>query len=525
MVNRITTDDLLSSASLFKSTYSLQAAFEADPSRVERFTFRAPHMLADLSKNIWDATIQAQLCQWARDADVEGRRAAMWAGEPINHTEGRAVEHVRLRQQDAAGAWTLSIDWLDLVESLRQSGRWTDVVHLGVGGSALGPELALQALASTATVGVLGRMQVHVVGNIDGHEIEQLQARLNPETTLFVVVSKSWSTLETRLNAQLFLQWMAAMGRGNWAEQAVAITAYPAKAQADGYRKVVGMPVTVGGRFSLWSAVGFSVALALGRQAFEALLRGAKTMDTHFVQTPLEHNLPVQLALLDVWYATFMQWPTRCVVPYHHGLRRLPAYLQQLEMESNGKRVGHDGSPLPHTTAPVTWGDVGASSQHSFFQWLHQGTQPTPVEFVLVAKASHPWPDHQRWLNANPLAQAQALMMGRTAGPNQRSGHQDYPGNRPSTLLVLDEMSPQALGALLAMAEHRTFVSGVMWSVNSFDQWGVELGKQLANRIESALATGNTEGLDPSTTQMVRWLRDGQTAAMQIMLDSPLHDL
>lgn len=486
--------------------FHLAAALQADPDRVTALTLRAPHVMADLSKNLWDAPVRSALLALAQSRGLAQQRAAMWAGAAINQTEGRAVQHVHLRMPAGQGLSDSVLPVLDVAEDIVQQRRWTHLVHIGVGGSGLGPELCLQALQPYAQ----SNIQVHVVGNVDGHELHQVLAQLDPAHTLFVVVSKSWGTLETRLNAQAARQWLEADGTQQWADHALAVTACPQKAQAEGYHQVLTMPETVGGRFSLWSAVGLPLAVILGRQGFQDLLRGARDMDEHFYHAPLESNLPVHLAALDVWYATFLQLPSRCVVPYHHGLRRLPAYLQQLEMESNGKRVGTDGQPLPYLTAPAVWGEVGSNSQHAFFQWLHQGPQRTPVEFLLVAKAQHAWPEHQRWLHASALAQAKALMDGKPAGPEQLAGHQDFLGNRPSSMLLLKDLSPTSLGALLALYEHRTFAAGVFWGINSFDQWGVELGKQLAQTIEPALVHGQTAGLDASTAQLVQWLRHWQ---------------
>lgn len=489
-------------AKYYTSYFNLSEVFQAHPERVHALTFQAPHVIADLSKNLWDETVLSVLLALAQSCQIEQQRDAMWAGRAINYTEQRAVQHVHVRMPAGSGLSCTVQPVLEAAERIRQQPRWAHLVHIGVGGSGLGPELCLQALQPY----VQSNIEVHVVGNVDGHELQQVLAGLDAARTLFVVVSKSWSTLETRLNAQAARQWLEAHGRC-WAEHAVAVTASPQKASADGYEQLLEMPETVGGRFSVWSAVGLPLAVVLGRQGFEALLHGAHDMDEHFRHAPLETNLPVNLALLDVWYATFLNMPSRCVVPYHHGLRRLSAYLQQLEMESNGKRVDADGQPLIYNTAPVVWGEVGSNSQHAFFQWLHQGQQRTPVEFVLVARAHHGWPEHQRWLHASALAQAKALMDGRQAGAGQLPGHQDFPGNRPSSLLVLEDLSPASLGALLALYEHRTFAAGVVWGINSFDQWGVELGKQLAQAIQPALMHGHTLGLDASTAQMVQWLR------------------
>lgn len=495
--------ELQAQAADFFKHFELLKAFNGDNQRAQRFTLKAPHLVADLSKQLWDEPLRQRLLAFAEASGVAARRDCMWRGETVNTTEQRAVEHVHLRMPPGNGYRHLTDSMLDMAELVRHDPRWTDVVHLGVGGSALGPELVLQALEGQEE----SRIKVHVVGNMDGHELHHLLLRLRPASTLFVVASKSWSTLETRLNATEARHWLEADGALSWADHAVAVTAYPAKAEAEGYRMVLRLPESVGGRFSVWSSVGMPVAVQYGRKAFEDLLAGAHEMDEHFRLAPALQNVPINLGLLDVWNASFLRMDSRCVVPYCHGLRRLPAYLQQLEMESNGKQVAYTGKPLAYATAPAVWGEVGSNGQHAFFQWLHQSPQRTPVELVLVAKAAHGLSDHHRWLNANALAQAQALMQGQVAGSNQLSGHQDFPGNRPSTVLLLDDLTPKSLGALLALYEHKTFVAGVLWGVNSFDQWGVELGKQLAKSIEPALKTGNTQGLDPSTANLVHALR------------------
>ena len=495
--------DLQQQASIYEEAFNLGEAFTADPDRASRFSRSAVGLQADLSRNLWDEALLHRLLDLAEESGFTAMRAAMWGGEAINGTEGRAVEHVHQRLPCRTDGGNAAGPVLAMADSIRQAGRWSHLVHIGVGGSGLGPELCLQALWDEAD----SPIDVRVVGNVDGHELDQALRGLDPKRTVFVVASKSWSTLETMLNADKARAWLGQDPLASWAEQAIAVTAKPEKARADGYEHVLTMPESVGGRFSIWSAVGLPLAVALGRKGFEDFLQGAAEMDTHFHDVPLAQNLPVLLGLLDVWYASFLKMPSRCVVPYHHGLRRLPAYLQQLEMESNGKRVDRAGLPLSHATAPAVWGEVGTNSQHAFFQWLHQSTQRVPVEFILVARARHPWPDHQRWLHASALAQAKALMEGSTPGPGQLPGHEDFPGNRPSSMLILEDLSPRSLGALLALYEHRTFVAGAVWGVNSFDQWGVELGKRLAKAIEPALAGGDVSDLDAATANAARMLQ------------------
>lgn len=493
-------------SAFYAKDFRLNVAFTDDPDRVAGLSWSAPGLHADLSRNLWDAGLVSDLLALAERCDVAGLRDAMWEGEPINRTEARAVQHVHQRMAEHRGAGSPTAMMLEAAERIRGDACWTHLVHIGVGGSGLGPELCLQALCDAIETPI----DIRVVGNVDGHDLHQALRGLDPTRTVFVVASKSWTTLETRLNAAKARAWLEQDGLARWEDHAVAVTAKPEKALADGYRQVLEMPESVGGRFSIWSAVGLPLAIALGSKGFEGFLDGAREMDEYFHSEPMTENLPVLLGLLDVWYATFLKMPSRCVVPYHHGLRRLPAYLQQLEMESNGKRVDVAGRALSGATAPAVWGEVGTNSQHAFFQWLHQGAQRIPVEFVLVARACHPWPDHQRWLHASALAQAKALMEGCQAGPGQLAGHEDFPGNRPSTVLVLDDLSPRRLGALLAMYEHRTFVAGAVWGINSFDQWGVELGKRLARTIEPALMGEAMDSLDPATARLVTRLRQLQ---------------
>lgn len=479
----------------------------SDPERFNALSLSAPHVFLDCSKALWDESVLADLLQLARAAQLESRCADLYDGAVVNVTEQRPALHVRLRGLLAnAGA---EEDWLDglqamlgLAQRLRAEGRFTDVVHIGIGGSSLGPELVLQALHPFSQ----GGPRVHVVSNMDGHDLHQVLQDLTPATTLFVVASKSWSTAETQRNMLSAQAWLRAGGVLDWSGHFVAVTARQWLAREAGFVHTLHVPEGIGGRFSVWSAVGLPVALAVGPDVFKRLLAGAAEMDEHFAQAPLERNAPVWLGLLDVWYSSFMRFPGRCVAPYHHGLRRLPAYLQQLEMESNGKRVCANGQPLGCLTTGMVWGEPGSNGQHAFFQWLHQGTQRIPVDFIAARKASHGLPEHQESLLANALAQAQALMQGAKAGPGQLPGHQDFPGNRPSVFMLLDELTPESLGALLALHEHRVFVAGTVWGINSFDQWGVELGKSLAQDLRTRIDTGDTRGLDASTAGLLRRL-------------------
>ena len=490
--------------------FDLRAAMAAHgPERVATLCADAPHLRIDTAKQAWSPEVLTALCTAAQQMSLPQQREALLAGGVVNVTENRPAVHAHWRLKVAAavragGALPASLQaMLDVAEHIRARPNIDDVVHIGIGGSSLGPEMALQALQPFATA----RQRVHVVSNLDGHDLHQTLQPLNPQRTLLVVVSKSWSTAETLRNAESAIAWLRAGGVADVAPHMVAVSSKPELAQRMGAGTVLDMPDGMGGRYSLWSAVGLPLAVALGAQGFVQLLQGGADMDDHFATTPLPRNAPVLLGLLDVWNSTLLGLQGRCVAPYHHGLRRLPTYLQQLEMESNGKRVGTDGQPLAYATAGLTWGEEGSNGQHAFFQWLHQGTQSMPLELLLVKHPEHPLPGHHTALLASGLAQAQALLLGHTAGPGQLPGHQDFVGNRASTIIGLDRLTPTSLGALLALYEHRTFVAGVLWGINPFDQFGVELGKTLATQLEPRLQSGNTDGLDASTAQWVQWAR------------------
>ena len=489
--------------------FDLRQAFAAEPKRFQQHSVRAPHMLVDLSKNLWDEPVVEQLLALAIQMGLPERRSQLLNGEIVNHTEHQAAVHAALRLAFTSGTVpalpAMAKNCADLsamlamAETVRADVTVHDVVHIGIGGSSLGPELALQALRPYWRT----QQRIHVVSNLDGHDLAETLAQCHPAHTLFIAASKSCSTFETLQNLRSATGWLQQSGI-NPSDRVVAITANPDVAQVTGLKHILRMPADLGGRYSVWSAVGLPVAVAIGAVGFRELLAGSAAMDSHFAQTPLAHNAPVLLGLLDVWYSSFMRMPMRCVAPYHHRLRRFPAYLQQLDMESNGKTVRQNGDVVGYSTGMALWGEAGTNGQHAFFQWLHQGPQRTPVEFVAASQAEHALPGHHTPLLANAVAQAQALMLGSKAGHGQLPGHQDFPGNRPSTFLLLDgALSPSALGALLALYEHRTFVSGVAWGINSFDQWGVELGKELAKDILQRFADGNRQGLDESTAGLL----------------------
>jgi glucose-6-phosphate isomerase len=501
--------------------FDVRAAFAFDARRFETFSQSAPHVFADLSKNLIDSATQQLLFDLGRQTGVAQHRDAMFAGAAINTTEQREVLHWLLRNPALArvdtaqaAAKNVAVEGLSnelaqvhatleamlaYAQTVRTDDAITDVVNIGIGGSDLGPQMAVLALDEF----VLPGKRFHFVSNVDGYELAAVLKRVKPASTLFLIASKTFTTIETMTNAHSAKAWFEAQGGTDIGHHFAALTTNVAAANAFGIHTTFGFWDWVGGRYSVWSAIGLPLAIAIGAAGFREFLAGAHDMDEHFRNAPLEHNLPVRLGLLDVWYRNFHGFTSRSLAPYHSALRRLPAYLQQLEMESNGKRVDATGEALPFATSPVLWGEPGTNGQHAYFQMLHQGTDVVPVEFVAVKKHKHELPGHHRLLLANALAQAQALMVGKA----DAGGHKDFPGNRPSTFLLLDELTPTSLGALIALQEHRVFVSGSVWGINSFDQWGVELGKVMAKDIERRLASGDATGLDGSTTGLLARLR------------------
>ena len=491
------------------SGFDLRTAFAADAQRAQTLSQTAPHVFADLSKNHTDAATEALLQELARQTGLTNHRDAMFRGEPINNTEGRAVMHWLLRQPEGSLSGELAEPlqqvhdtlrpMLAYAEQIRADVQITDVVNIGIGGSDLGPQMAVLALQDFVMPG----KRFHFVSNVDGHELAGVLKGLKAENTLFLIASKTFTTIETMTNARSALQWFQAQGGREVSRHFAALTTNVAAAGQMGITTTFGFWDWVGGRYSMWSAIGLPVAIAIGAQGFRDMLAGAHAIDQHFQTAPLEANLPVRLGLLDVWYRNFLNFTSRSIAPYHSALRRLPAYLQQLEMESNGKRVDRNGHALPYGTSPVLWGEPGTNGQHAYFQMLHQGTDVVPLEFVAVKKPTHSLKDHHELLLANVIAQAQALMLGQA----DDGGHKHFPGNRPSTFLLLDELTPASLGALIALQEHRVFVSGSVWGINSFDQWGVELGKVLAKDIHARMLSGDVTGLDASTAVLLDRIR------------------
>ena len=528
---------LLEHAQTMRSTRMLDL-FAVDRDRVADFSVEAAGLYLDYSKQRVSRQTLGLLFELARQQDVEGWRDRMFAGERINHTENRAALHVALRAPREA---EIEVDGVDVVPEIHavlgrmadfservRDGRWTgysgrritDVVNIGIGGSDLGPRMVCEALAAEAD-----GPRFHFIANVDATPIETLLASLDPQTTLWIVVSKTFTTIETMSNARLVRDWFLKSGSpADIPRHFAAVSTNAAEVARFGIapENMFQFWDWVGGRYSLWSAVGLSIMVALGSSRFHAMLEGARAMDRHFIEAPLERNMPVLLAVLAVWNSNFLGRGSQILAAYTESLARFVAWAQQLELESNGKGVTREGQAVDYSTTPALWGDVGTNSQHAFFQMLHQGSTVHPVDFIVVVQAAHRWPQQHRLLVANALAQGWALMRGKSEAEVRAelvaagfSGdaleaavpHRTFPGNRPSNTLLMPQLDAYHLGALLALYEHRTFVQSVLWNVNAFDQWGVELGKRLSLRL---LGQGG-EDPDPSTAELMR--RTGLGAA------------
>ncbi len=508
-----------------------------DPQRSKHFSAQFDGLLLDFSKTNIDDTILSALLDLTQACGLEAHRTAMFRGDKINQTEDRAVLHTALRAPDDA---VIRVEGQDVMPEIRATrarmarfadavrsgaftgagGQITDVVNIGIGGSDLGPLMGVVALAPYCD-----GPRVHFVSNVDGAHIHDVLAPLNPKTTLVIVASKTFTTIETMTNAGTAKAWMA-QSVPNPAAQFVALSTSEDKTAEFGISpdRVFGFEDWVGGRYSMWGPIGLSLMLAIGPDDFDAFLAGGASMDAHFCAAPMAENLPVLLALVGVWHHQICGYPTRAVLPYEQRLARLPAYLQQLEMESNGKSVAKDGTPLPGVSGPVVWGEPGTNGQHAFYQLIHQGTGVVPCEFLLGARGHEPdLAHHHRLLVANCLAQSEALMRGRplsvaraeatAAGlsgtaAEQLAHHRTFPGNRPSTTLMYDLLTPRRLGQIVALYEHRVFVEGVILGLNSFDQWGVELGKELATALLKAGDDARDQG--GSTGMLLEYVQRNQ---------------
>jgi glucose-6-phosphate isomerase len=509
---------------------NISGFFDQNPSRSSQMSVQCGEIFLDYSKNlVSDETWQA-LLELANQSPLEQHRAAMFSGEKVNTTEGRAVLHGALRaeigDQRVASATVESdqrvalvkqqlVD-VELVSEKIRSGQWlgstgkaiTDVVNIGIGGSDLGPKLACSALQEFAHPDI----KVHFISNVDGAEILTTLKKLNPETTLVALASKTFTTHETLLNAKTARNWFAetlGLENAQSTRHFVGLTANRANALAYGIPadQILEFAEWVGGRYSLWSSIGLSIAISIGFEKFVEMLAGAREMDLHFQQAPLAENMPVIMALLGIWYSNFLGAQSTAVIPYCERLLLLPSYLQQLDMESNGKSTTLNGDSIDYQTGAILWGQTGTNGQHAFFQLLHQGTRMVPVDFIAAAVDNLSNEEHHRVLLGNMLAQASALMCGQDAPDGEP--YRYYPGNKPSNTLLLDTLSPKNFGALIALYEHKVFVQGSIWNINSFDQWGVELGKKMANQLLASDNSGQAE-LDPSTTALSAHIKQCQ---------------
>jgi glucose-6-phosphate isomerase len=498
--------------------------FEADPQRFEHFSLRLGGMLLDYSKNLVNQDTVHLLATLARERGLGERMARLFSGGKVNISENRPALHTALR-----GDQSVMVDGIDVLPEIHaaldrmqhfsdgvrrgritgHSGqRITDVIHIGIGGSHLGPLLAARALAPCAS----GGPRLHFISNIDVAAVHRVLAPLNAATTLVIVVSKSFTTIETLANARTVREWLSRTAGPTAGGQFVAITANTRLAAEFGIVEENVFPFWdwVGGRYSLWSAVGLPIALACGMDAFRDLLRGAHEMDEHFRYSAFEKSMPAVLALLDIWYNNFFGAASHAILPYDESLALLPAYLQQLDMESSGKRVGETGDPVECDTGMIIWGAAGTDAQHSFFQLLHQGTRLVPADFVAVCQPHHAVEEHHAILMANFFAQTAALMNG---APVASRAHERFPGNRPSNSLLIGKLTPHSLGQLLALYEHKVFVQNVIWGINPFDQPGVELGKRLANRILPELDNNEpVTGYDASTDGLINFYKANRDA-------------
>lgn len=522
----------------------MRELFAGDAERFQRFSVRMGDLFLDYSKNRMTGKTIELLTSLAEEAGVDSYKEKMFAGSKINFTEQRAVLHTALRQPESfrlqLDGQTVGCDVREVLAQMKHfcelvlSGEWkgysgkaiTDVVNIGIGGSDLGPYMVTEALKPFAG----GAVKVHFVSNIDGTHVSEALRGLSADTTLFIIASKTFTTQETLTNAHTARRWFLekAVDESFIARHFVAVSTNKEKVEEFGIdaRNMFRFWDWVGGRYSLWSSIGLSIALYIGFENFKELLAGAHAMDEHFLSAPYEKNIPVLLALLGIWYNNFFDAHSHAVIPYDQYLHRLPAYLQQLDMESNGKRIDREGNEVGYATGPVIWGEPGTNSQHAFFQLLHQGPNFIPADFIVPLKTENPAGEHHDILLANCFAQTEALMRGKTAEEAETEmrdtgmseeriagllPHKLFPGNRPTNTIVFSEINPFNLGNLIAMYEHKVFVQGVIWGINSFDQWGVELGKQLAKAILPEIQ-GGTDAIshDSSTNGLVNLYREAR---------------
>ncbi|MFB2640366.1 glucose-6-phosphate isomerase [Shewanella bicestrii] len=522
----------------------MRELFAGDPSRFSNMSLSTCGLFLDYSKNRATPETLNLLLTLAQEAKLDAKIKAMFAGDIINTTEKRAVLHTALR---STAEQSIVAEGQDIVPEVQQtlnkmqqfvtsvtSGQWkgftgkaiTDIVSIGIGGSFLGPKIVSQALRPYWITG----LNCHFVANVDGTSISEKLKLLDPETTLFIMSSKSFGTQETLTNTLTAKAWFLAKGgsQSDVAKHFVAVTSNVAKATDFGIDadNIFPMWDWVGGRYSLWSAIGLPIALLIGMDNFRSLLKGAHQMDTHFANAPLAENMPVIMGLLSLWYGNFFNAQSHVVLTYDHYLRGLPAYFQQLDMESNGKSVTLNGTHVDYSTGPVIWGGEGTNGQHAYHQLLHQGTALIPADFIMPLQSHNPIGEHHDQLASNCFGQTQALMQGRTLDEALAelsksnlsdeeklliAKHKVMPGNKPSNTLLMDKLTPETLGALIALYEHRTFVQGAIWDINSFDQWGVELGKSLGNDVLARIgAEQDATALDASSNGLINLYRQGK---------------
>ena len=523
----------------FKKT-QMKDLFAADENRADKYTLKLENLLLDYSKNRIDDKVMSALFDLARERDVTGRIKAMFSGEKINKTENRAVLHTALRHQDNTPIY---VDGKDVMPKIREvlgriknfseavrlgtftgytGKKLTNIVNIGIGGSDLGPFMATEALRPYWAKDI----KCYFISNIDGTACAEVLNKINPETTLFIVASKTFTTIETLTNAKTCRKWLVdALGEHAVSKHFIALSTNKEEVEKFGINpeNMFEFWDFVGGRYSMWSAIGMIIAIAVGYENFERMLQGANAMDKHFANTDLEHNIPVILALIGIWYNNFYDIHRYCVVPYDQYLKYLPSYLQQLDMESNGKSISLDNKVVNYATGPALFGGAGTDVQHSFFQLLHQGTEIVPVDFIIPAISHNEIGNHHQILISNVLAQSEALMQGKTeaeaalelekAGKSKEEiealkKYKSFSGNRPSNTIVVKKLDPYTLGMLVAMYEHKVYVQGVIWNVNSFDQFGVELGKKLALNILPEIE-GTAFGVehDSSTVSLINYIK------------------
>ncbi|HCU90620.1 MAG TPA: glucose-6-phosphate isomerase [Gammaproteobacteria bacterium] len=518
----------------------IESLFDRDPDRLKYLCQEAVSIYVDMSKTLVDRASFDSLLQLAEERQLTDAIAAIFDGEVVNPTENQPALHTLLRERESIVSDALTMERFGQVGAIRQEiadfsdrmntgkirgfsgSRIKDVVNIGIGGSHLGAQMVCDALRCEH----LRDVGVHFVSNVDGSDLERVLTPLEPDTTYFIVTSKSFKTAETLLNAKSASSWITENFKTQDAlpSHFAAITSKPERAIAFGIDPKNIFPISnwVGGRYSLWSAVGLAISIAIGNDGFNRLLLGAHEMDQHFRTATFENNIPIMLALIGIWNTNFLGCETHAIVPYDDRLRFLPAYLQQLEMESNGKRITLKNTLTDYHTVPIVWGGVGTNAQHAFFQQMHQGTRKTSTDFILVLAHQRASQEHRDMLVANCLAQAESLMRGQkrdtlndSENPTEHidlPAHRETPGNRPNTTIVTDSLTPESLGALLALFEHKTYIQGIIWDINSFDQWGVELGKTLANSIMNELSGTNSGTHDPSTKALLarfKRVRDG----------------